>query len=415
MEGKAISESPAADCATTTTRSPPLDDALRTSDSESPSHPTGCSEEKVDDLLPALFWDGTEDWIDEDNCADFAALQSLKYDETTPEERADDYKRKGNDALRYKHNKVYVRKAVQQYTLALMEKVDDPSLNSVLHSNRAHAALLLGNFRKALEDAQLSVELNPANVKGWFRAAKSASCLEKLDDCVGFCLEGLKLEDGNRDLQALLKTARKGVAKHAELMQRDGASRAEIQSYVAEIVKRHLKYGPPMMGTGEHMPEFAEDGDALTHWVLFVYPESMQSDVIEHFDERSTFSEQLDDMFSSDAPPLEWDSAGTYTRERVELYYQSNAVQAFPFDIFEARMLDKANCSRRSGHALADREWKEDVVDPRDKRMHLIDESKTLGQVLAAEDHVIPGHPVVYVVSKDTQFKVAFLAGDWEI
>ena len=81
-----------------------------------------------DDALPALFWDGTEDWINEDNCADFAALQSLKNDEQTPEERADNYKRKGNDALKYKQNKVYVRKAVQQYTLALMEKFDNPEL-----------------------------------------------------------------------------------------------------------------------------------------------------------------------------------------------------------------------------------------------------------------------------------------------
>ena len=87
-------------------------------------------------------------------------MQSLKNDEQTPEERADNYKRKGNDALKYKHNKVYVRKAVQQYTLALMEKFDNPELESILRSNRAHAALLLGNLGKALDDATHSVRLN---------------------------------------------------------------------------------------------------------------------------------------------------------------------------------------------------------------------------------------------------------------
>jgi hypothetical protein len=409
----------ASDCATTTTYSPPVEEAERTSNAESPARPTGSNgvgEDADDDLLPALFWDGTEDWINEDNCADFAALQSLKYDDTTPEERADEYKRKGNDALKYKQNKVYVRKAVQQYTLALMEKVDDPSLNSVLHSNRAHAALLLGNSRKALEDAQMSVELNPANVKGWFRAAKSASGIEKLDECIGFCLEGLKLEDGNRDLQTLLKAAKKGVAKRAEQAQRDDASRVEVRSYMTEIVKRQLKYGPPIMGTGERMPEFAEDdGDALTHWVLFVYPESMQTDVMERFDERSTFSDQLDDMFSDDAPPLDWDSAGAYTRDRLELYYQSNAVRAYPLDVLEGRLLDNARGSRRSEPAQGDRQWHKGTVDPRDQRMHLIDENNTLAEVLAEKDHVIPGHPVVYVVSRDTEFRARFLAGDWAI
>ena len=394
--------------------------AERTSGSDSPACPAGSSQggggDEDDELLPALFWDGTEDWINEDNCADFAALQSLKYDDTTPEERAEDYKCKGNEALKYKQNKVYVRKAVQQYTLALMEKVDDPSLNSVLHSNRAHAALLLGNFRKALEDAQISVELNPGNVKGWFRAAKSASGLEKLDECIGFCLEGLKVEDGNRDLQSLLKTAKKGVAKREEQVQRDEASRVEVKSFLTQIVKRNLKYGPPIMGTGERTPEFAEDdGDALTHWVLFVYPESMQTDVIERFDERSTFSDQLDDMFADDAPPLEWDSAGNYTRGRLELYYQSNAVRAYPLDIFEGRLLDKARGSRRSEPAQGDRQWNKGIVDPRDQSMRRVEENNTLAEVLAEQDHVIPGHPVVYVIAKDTEFRARFLAGDWAI
>ena len=393
--------------------------ATRTSDSASPTGPEGSNpggEDADDELLPALFWDGTEDWINEDNCADYAAIQSLKYDDTTPEERAEEYKRKGNDALKYKQNKVYVRKAVQQYTLALMEQVDDATLKSVLHSNRAHAALLLGNSRKALEDAQVSVELNPANVKGWFRAAKSAFGLEKLDECIGFCIEGLKVEDGNRDLQSLLKAAKKGVTKREEQIQHDEASRVQVKSFLTQIVKRKLKYGPPTMGTGERLPEFAEDGvDALTHWVLFVYPESMHTDVIERFDERSTFSDQLDDMFAEDAPPLEWDSTGNYTRGRLELYYQSNAVRAYPLDVLEGRLLDKARGSRRSEFVQGDRQWNQGIVDPRDQRMRLIDENNSLGEVLAEQDHVIPGHPVVYVVAKDTKFRAQFLAGEWAI
>ena len=103
-----------------------------------PSAPT---KEQEEELLPALFWDGSEDWINEDNCADFAALQSLKYDDSTPEERAEELKRKGNDALKYKQNKLYVRKAVQQYTLALLETFEDAKLRAVIHGNRAHAAL----------------------------------------------------------------------------------------------------------------------------------------------------------------------------------------------------------------------------------------------------------------------------------
>jgi len=372
------------------------------------------------DLLPALFWDGTEDWINEDNCADFAALQSLKYDDTTPEERAEAYKTKGNEALKYKQNKIYVRKAVQQYTLGLMERVENPELNSTLHSNRAHAALLLGNMRKALEDAKEAVRLNPNNVKGWFRAAKSAFGLEKLEECAECCQEGLKLEKSNRDMLALSKASKKKIETRTEQTNRDDASRITVASFLTETSKRRLEFGPPIMGTGERMPELSEDDGetVMTYWVLFVYPESMQTDVIEKFDERSTFAEHLDNMFGEGAPPLEWDGAGHYTRNTLELYYQTNAVRAHPVDLVEERLLDKAGISRRSGCTAPQGDRQSDKgskVDPRDQRMVRIDEGKTLAEVLAVDDHVIPGHPVVYVVSKNSDFRAKFLAGEWEI
>jgi hypothetical protein len=47
--------------------------------------------------------------------------------------------------------------------------------------------------------------------------------------------------------------------------------------------------------------------------------------------------------------------------------------------------------------------------------MVLIDEGSTLAEALASENHVIPGHPVVYVVSKGSEFRTKFLAGEWEL
>ncbi len=40
-----------------------------------------------------------------------------------------------------------------------------PELLSVLHSNRAHAHSVLGNWRNTLQDSQKAVQLNPANLK----------------------------------------------------------------------------------------------------------------------------------------------------------------------------------------------------------------------------------------------------------
>ena len=379
-----------------------------------PSAPT---KEQEEELLPALFWDGSEDWINEDNCADFAALQSLKYDDSTPTERAEEYKRKGNDALKYKQNKLYVRKAVQQYTLALLETFEDSKLRAVVHGNRAHAALLLGNDGKALEDAKACVALDPTNVKGWFRAAKASYGLARLGECAAHCEQGLALEPENRDIKAILKAAKKATARREEKARTLERVRAETKAYLARVRARGVKLGPPVLGAGEHFPKLEETDEAATYWVLFVYPEVMQTDIIERFDERATLGEQADEMFGAGAPPLPWDGAGAYARDRIELYYQSNAAPAYPPEVLEARVMQGygGDAADDSSDKTRVEPWQKPAIDPRDQKMVPIDESKTLGEVLAEDECVVPGHPIVYVVAKGTEFREKFLAGEWEL
>lgn len=384
-----------------------------------PSAPT---KEQEEELLPALFWDGSEDWINEDNCADFAALQSLKYDDSTPEERAEELKRKGNDALKYKQNKLYVRKAVQQYTLALLETFEDSKLRAVVHGNRAHAALLLGNDGKALEDAEACVALDPQNVKGWFRAAKASYALARLRECAAHCENGLALEPDNADIKAILKSAKRALVRREEREARLTRVRAETKAYLARVRARGVKLGPPVVGAGEHFPKIEETDEAATYWTLFVYPESMQTDVIERFDERATLGEQADEMFGAGAPPLPWDGAGHYSRDRIEFYYQSHAAPAYPPEVLEARVMQgyggdaaEENAGDRKEEKEKAEPWQKPSIDPRDQKMVRIDESKTLGEVLAEEACVVPGHPIVYVVAKGTAFREKFLAGEWEL
>ena len=364
-----------------------------------PSAPT---KEQEEELLPALFWDGSEDWINEDNCADFAALQSLKYDDSTPTERAEEYKRKGNDALKYKQNKLYVRKAVQQYTLALLETFEDSKLRAVVHGNRAHAALLLGNDGKALEDAKACVALDPRNIKGWFRAAKASYALARLGECAAHCERGLALEPDNADLKSVLKASLKATARREARERNLTRVRAETKAYPARVRARGVTLGPPVLGAGEHFPRIEETDEAATYWTLFVYPESMQTDVIERFDERATLGEQADEMFGAGAPPLpgtpRW--ALRPGQNRVLLPVARGAgVPARGFG--GARdAVDTAATPWRRAQATEKKKKKSGAVAealdrPEDQKMVRIDESKTLGEVLAEEACVVPGHPIV--------------------
>ena len=51
------------------------------------------------------------------------------------------------------------------YTKGLDMGATLPELLSILHSNRAHAHSVLGNWRNALQDSQEAVQLDPGNLK----------------------------------------------------------------------------------------------------------------------------------------------------------------------------------------------------------------------------------------------------------
>ena len=70
------------------------------------------------------------------------------------------------------------------------------------------------------------------------------------------------------------------------------------------------------------------DADGLVHWpVMFVYPETMQTDAVEDFLEADSIQQHLDVMFAPDSPSLEWDDDLHYTRNKLELYYLSHAAK----------------------------------------------------------------------------------------
>lgn len=55
--------------------------------------------------------------------------------------------------------------AIDCYTRAINQKVLSDSEQSILFSNRAHVNSLLGNYRRALMDAEEAIKLSPTNVK----------------------------------------------------------------------------------------------------------------------------------------------------------------------------------------------------------------------------------------------------------
>lgn len=70
---------------------------------------------------------------------------------------------KGNEYV--KMGKKHYSDAIDCYTRAINQKALGDSEHSVLYSNRAHVNLLLGNYRRALQDAEDASKLSPTNFK----------------------------------------------------------------------------------------------------------------------------------------------------------------------------------------------------------------------------------------------------------
>src|SRR5689334_6553513 len=182
-----------------------------------------------------LFWDKIPEDIAKDHPL-MQALQNLE-EEGTLEERANIRKEEGNkNFVRAKEEeaklktlkavpkskrstednesiaklKTLVRQkyddALQQYDDALQQNCNNNELNSTVLSNRAavHMArgtaihlfrisILSGNYGKVIEDCTRSVNLHKNNIKAYWRAAKASFELEKYEDAIKFCTEGLKI------------------------------------------------------------------------------------------------------------------------------------------------------------------------------------------------------------------------------
>ncbi|KAB2620396.1 tetratricopeptide repeat protein 4-like protein [Pyrus ussuriensis x Pyrus communis] len=257
--------------------------------------------------------------------ADLDAIAALK------ESAAIELKEKGNECV--KKGKKHFSEAIDCYTRAINQQALNDSDTSILFSNRAHVNLLLGNYRRALTDAEEAIKLCPTNLKALYRAAKASFSLNLLPESTSHCENGLKHDPGNEELKKLLRQIESKKMEHEQREAQVSKAIAEAKDLVSAIENRRMKLGKAMYRelTGLRKPVL--DKNNMLHWpVLLLYAEVMSSDFIEDFCETDMLSAHLEmcilwfpelsNMFSDSCPPLSWDQEHNYTRDAIELYYE---------------------------------------------------------------------------------------------
>lgn len=275
------------------------------------------------------------------------ALQSIIYDDQTPEQMAEHFRKLGNEAFRTSDNKVASQNALMAYTKGLEMECADTSLNSQLHSNRAMVSFRLKEHSKAVDDCRKAIELDSSNLKAYFRAAKASESLGLTAQALGFCADALKKSPAEKELLQLranlerrLEHEQQDRAKARLVDERAAAERGGVEASVQGLLSaRGARLGPMLFDAamyaraGSPRPKLTEDGSAIQWALLLLYDETNQSDFVESFDERCFLGEQLQLMFPPDRP-VEWDEEGKYVWDRLVAY-----LEFYPEEDSETQML----------------------------------------------------------------------------
>jgi len=76
-------------------------------------------------------------------------------------------------------------------------------LSSQLFSNRAAVEIAMKRPQGAVDDCARAIEIDPSNLKAYWRAAKASLQLEEFAQAVKFCDDGLKIDATNADILEL--------------------------------------------------------------------------------------------------------------------------------------------------------------------------------------------------------------------
>lgn len=264
------------------------------------------------------------------------ALQSLIYEDKTQEEVVDHFKNLGNEALKSSNNKVSLQNALLCYTRGLEEECDDKCLKSQLHSNRALVSYRMKEYDKAVNDCRSALQLDPRNMKAYWRATQASEALLLTAQALAFCNEALKISPEENEslkvrnrLQKVLEHENQERDRARQAADRAAKEKSGADSVVQAVLQsRGVRIGPCLFDMSMYTPKgaprpvLASDDDSAVVWpLLFMYDETSQSDFVESFDERCTLSDQLQIMFPADRQ-VEWDVEGKYVWDRLAAYLE---------------------------------------------------------------------------------------------
>ncbi|KKY29186.1 putative tpr repeat protein [Phaeomoniella chlamydospora] len=182
-----------------------------------------------------------------------------------------------------------------------------------------------GNYRSTTLDCAAALQINPANVKAYYRSATALLKVNKLEEAEDACNRGLKIEPHN---SALKKLQDQLVSKRANSVEARAAKQKEIETKKRQqfiltaalkarnIAMRGSQAPPDLDDAAVHLePDPESPESSLVFPAIFLYPMHAQSDFVKNFGELQSIADHLSYIF-----PLPWDTEGLYKPSSVECF-----------------------------------------------------------------------------------------------
>ncbi|KAL9981523.1 hypothetical protein ACROYT_G010233 [Oculina patagonica] len=122
--------------------------------------------------------------------------KALDGDEENLREKAEVYKKRGNDEYGEKN----FSNAIHFYTEGIKVNCTDEELNAKLYSNRAMAHFYLGNYQDSLSDAKAATKLQPDFLEAIIRGASACVELNQFEEAITWCDKGLAIDKNSKQL-----------------------------------------------------------------------------------------------------------------------------------------------------------------------------------------------------------------------
>lgn len=286
------------------------------------------------------------------------AFQQLKYDSNvnTKYELALNYKEDGNHNFKLKK----YRWAVDAYTegmkvLNQASRADETEgdedigeLKSTLLGNRAASHFRLGNYRSSLKDSIDSLKHNLNNSKSMVRIVDCLYELQDYEECIkysGDYLSGNRIKCLKSDQIESIQTKQQKAREEFEKMKREKMiakkeeelKDLERQQILSEVERRGIKYKGSLFesvhpGVSSSVTVKLNQNDEILWPVIFVYPEFNESDLIEEFNENSSFQDHFQVLFDESNNPG-WNANRKYKPENLMIGFSKlDSTEIMKFD-----------------------------------------------------------------------------------